>query len=179
MTTRKDAKIMAKSLRGALADRSVSFSHSDCLEIVARQFGYANWNTLLTKLPTREERHVRSQSSGIAASMAVPVPTPNLVTDRVLLTSPDNVETSLEKVGTSETTRIAAPWSKCSFCGKSRHEVRSLIGGCSDWEAARKRGGPEKGDIFICDECVTFAAEINADRFPPSRQMQGRPDSMM
>jgi hypothetical protein len=41
-----DAKAMAKSLRHALAERKIEVSHSDCLEIVARQFGLANWNTL-------------------------------------------------------------------------------------------------------------------------------------
>jgi hypothetical protein len=41
-----DAKAMAKSLRQALAERKIEVSHSDCLEIVSRQFGLANWNTL-------------------------------------------------------------------------------------------------------------------------------------
>lgn len=40
-----DAKAMAKSLRQVLAERKIEVSHSDCLEIVARQFGVANWNT--------------------------------------------------------------------------------------------------------------------------------------
>ena len=41
-----DAKAMAKSLRHALAERKLELSHSDCLDIVSRQFGLANWNTL-------------------------------------------------------------------------------------------------------------------------------------
>lgn len=41
-----DAKAMAKSLRQALAERKIELSHSDCLEIVSRQLGLANWNTL-------------------------------------------------------------------------------------------------------------------------------------
>jgi hypothetical protein len=41
-----DAKAMAKSLRQALAERKIELSHGDCLEIVSRQFGVANWNTL-------------------------------------------------------------------------------------------------------------------------------------
>ena len=44
----------------------------------------------------------------------------------------------------------------CSFCGKSRHEVRSLIeGGCRN-----RRPSP---CVFICDECVTFSAQVIAD----------------
>ena len=45
---------------------------------------------------------------------------------------------------------------RCSFCGKSKQQVRSLIeGGCS-------RGAPQSC-VFICDECVTFCAQVNAD----------------
>jgi hypothetical protein len=96
MRTYKDAKAMAKSLRGALAARRVLLSHSACLEIVAKQFGFADWNTLSAK----------------------------------------------------------AEQLSCSFCGKSKHEVRGLIeGGCSN------RGATPC--VFICDECVAFCAQIN------------------
>src|SRR5262252_66813 len=60
MLTHKDAKMMARSLRDALGNRNVVLSHSDCLEIVARQFGLADWNTLAAKLPAEEERHTRT-----------------------------------------------------------------------------------------------------------------------
>jgi ATP-dependent Lon protease len=56
MRTYKDAKAMAKSLRELLAIRNVSVSHSDCLEIVAQQFGFADWNTLSSKLSNEETR---------------------------------------------------------------------------------------------------------------------------
>lgn len=39
-------KSMAKMLRQAFDDRGVEISHSACLEIVAQQLGYADWNTL-------------------------------------------------------------------------------------------------------------------------------------
>lgn len=45
-----DAKIMAKALRTALAERAISLSHSDCLELVARQFGCTNWNVLAARI---------------------------------------------------------------------------------------------------------------------------------
>lgn len=51
MSTVKDAKSMAKSLRNALAEREVALSHGECLEVVARQLGFADWNTLAAKLP--------------------------------------------------------------------------------------------------------------------------------
>src|SRR6516165_6315185 len=124
MLTHKDAKIMARSLRDALGNRNVLLSHSDCLEIVARQFGLADWNTLAAKLSAEEK----------------------------------NDETA-------ETTTIAAPWTTCSFCGKSRPEVRILFGGCGGWEGFRKRRNPESGErsnVFICNECATLAAQILA-----------------
>jgi hypothetical protein len=118
MPTQKDAKMMARSLRDALGNRNVLLSHSDCLEIVARQFGLADWNTLVAKLPAEE---------------------------------------------TAEPTPIAAPWTTCSFCGKSRPEVRILFGGCGGWEGFRARRNPESGErsnVFICNECATLAAQI-------------------
>jgi|SRR5580704_12804584 hypothetical protein len=106
MRTYQDAKIMAKALRGCLDTRSVSLSHSECLEIVAQQLGYADWNILAAKLNTR--------------------PTAQL---------------------------------SCSFCGKSQHEVRTLIeGGCDRARLASERCS------FICDECVAFSAQVIAER---------------
>ncbi|MBX5001422.1 VOC family protein [Rhizobium lentis] len=45
-----DAKLMAKTLRQALADRGVSVTRSETLEIVARQFGLEQWNILSAKI---------------------------------------------------------------------------------------------------------------------------------
>ncbi len=45
-----DSKLMAKLLRQALAERNVDISHSDSLELVARQFGLANWNILSARI---------------------------------------------------------------------------------------------------------------------------------
>ena len=40
-------KSMARALRSALAERNIDASHSECLEIVARQHGLRDWNTLV------------------------------------------------------------------------------------------------------------------------------------
>jgi hypothetical protein len=45
-----DSKSMAKALRNALAERRIEISHSDSLEIVAQQFGFANWNMLSARI---------------------------------------------------------------------------------------------------------------------------------
>lgn len=45
-----DAKVMARTLRQTLAARNIALSHSECLELVARQFGLADWNTLAARI---------------------------------------------------------------------------------------------------------------------------------
>lgn len=51
-----DPKAMARRLRGALADRGVAVSHSEALELVARELGSRDWNTFAaaraTAVPT-------------------------------------------------------------------------------------------------------------------------------
>lgn len=56
MHTFMDAKLMAKLLRQGLADRSIDLSHSECLELVARQFGVANWNILSARIEGADDR---------------------------------------------------------------------------------------------------------------------------
>ena len=111
MRTYKDAKAMAKALRGSLAAQSVVLSHSQCLEIVAKQFGFADWNTLSAQ--------VLQATSALKA---------------------------------------------CSFCGKSQYSVRGLVeGSCS---RARRVPGvrpSQENCVFICDECITWSAEVVAD----------------
>ncbi len=142
MFTMNKAKSMAKSLRDSLVARNVSLSHSTCLEIVARQLGFADWNTLSAKVPAQ---------GGFE-------------------TPPGKVETHPERDGTSQMTRAAEPWSTCSFCGKSRHEVRFLIAGCGGWEAFRASRGPERSNVFICDECVTLTAQHFANSFGTAKE---------
>jgi len=50
MRTFHDAKAMAKTMRAALAVKSLEISHSEALEIVAGQFGFSNWNILAAKI---------------------------------------------------------------------------------------------------------------------------------
>ena len=46
----RDAKTMAQTLREALKARSVSLTHSESLELVARTFGFPDWNFLAAKI---------------------------------------------------------------------------------------------------------------------------------
>jgi len=50
MRNYRDAKTMAKMLRHHLTERRIELSHSECLELVAKQFGIADWNTLSARI---------------------------------------------------------------------------------------------------------------------------------
>lgn len=67
MRDHRDAKVMAKTLREVLAARDLTITHSEALEIVARQFGLANWNILSAKIEASPE------PSDIAFEQAIPI----------------------------------------------------------------------------------------------------------
>ena len=46
----RDAKTMARTLRTALAEDSLPVTHSQSLELMAKAFGYDNWNILAAKI---------------------------------------------------------------------------------------------------------------------------------
>jgi hypothetical protein len=46
----RDAKTMAHALRDALLQKAVETTHSECLELIAKTFGYENWNILSAKI---------------------------------------------------------------------------------------------------------------------------------
>jgi len=46
----RDAKAMAQTLREALNARSVSLTHSESLELIAKIFGFHDWNVLAAKI---------------------------------------------------------------------------------------------------------------------------------
>ena len=96
----RDAKTMAHSLRQALDARSISITHSDALELIARSFGFDNWNILAAGIEAAKPA---------AAGPAGPEPL------------------------------------CCSFCGKSQHEVATLIAGPAS---------------HICNECVALCTDI-------------------
>jgi catechol 2,3-dioxygenase-like lactoylglutathione lyase family enzyme len=46
MRTFLDSKAMARALRNQLAEKKIALTHSECLELVAEQFGFDSWNVL-------------------------------------------------------------------------------------------------------------------------------------
>lgn len=72
MRTYLQAKAMAKSLRDQLAAKNFSLSHSECLEIVARQFGFGDWNTLASKIRI-ETTSDEAPAESVALEPPIPV----------------------------------------------------------------------------------------------------------
>jgi hypothetical protein len=103
----RDAKAMATSLRQALSDKTVTVSHSESLELVAKAFNLDNWNILAAKIDA--ERTPAAQPAAESGPKTL----------------------------------------HCSFCGKSQHDVLSLI------------AGPL---VFICNECVGLCDNILLDQ---------------
>jgi ClpX C4-type zinc finger/Glyoxalase superfamily protein len=52
----RDAKVMAHSLRDALKTKAMEITHSESLELIAKTFGYENWNILCAKIDTAQPR---------------------------------------------------------------------------------------------------------------------------
>lgn len=52
----RDAKAMAHALRDGLKSRAIETTHSDCLELIAKAFGYDNWNILSAKIEAAKPR---------------------------------------------------------------------------------------------------------------------------
>ena len=69
----RDAKAMAQTLREALNAKSVSLTHSESLELIAKILGCRDWNALAAKIQS---------SNGQTGSAAAPPPTGNIPTDQ-------------------------------------------------------------------------------------------------
>lgn len=68
----RDSKTMAQSLRRALSGRSVTVTHSDSLELIAKVFGLDNWNILAAEIeaekPTRPEAATAAKGAALHCS---------------------------------------------------------------------------------------------------------------
>jgi ATP-dependent Lon protease len=69
----RDAKTMAQTLRQALKAKSVSLTHSESLELVAKTFGFPDWNFLAAKIQAGQpavHSSVAPVPIGVLASMS-------------------------------------------------------------------------------------------------------------
>jgi ATP-dependent Lon protease len=69
----RDAKAMAQTLREALKTKSISLTHSESLELVAKMLGFHDWNELTAKIQSESEGAVANPATLIPASAAPPV----------------------------------------------------------------------------------------------------------
>ena len=70
----RDAKTMAHALRDALKAKAIETTHSEALELIAKAFGYDNWNILSAKIEATEPRakrraHPRRAGSGVTTTL--------------------------------------------------------------------------------------------------------------
>ena len=74
MRTYLEAKGMAKALRAALAVKGVALSHGECLELIAKQLGFDEWNMLSAKIALEtDEREPSTTSDDVSLQPPVPV----------------------------------------------------------------------------------------------------------
>jgi hypothetical protein len=101
-----------RALRDALKAKAIETTHAEALELIAKAFGYENWNILSAKIEAAER----------PAAASTPLP--------------------------AEPRHDPAPPKivYCSFCGKSQHQVLTVIAGPSS--------------VFLCDKCVDLCTDI-------------------
>lgn len=73
MRTFHDAKLMAKILRRAFTDRKIEISHSETLEIISSQFGFANWDVLAAKIDATKNETGNMAGNGTMLQPSIPV----------------------------------------------------------------------------------------------------------
>jgi hypothetical protein len=70
----RDAKAMAHALREALKAKAIETTHSDCLELIAKAFGYETWNILSAKIAAEQPRTGDARALATAAQGGSPPP---------------------------------------------------------------------------------------------------------
>jgi ATP-dependent Lon protease len=63
----RDAKAMAQTLRAALSGKSVSFTHSESQELIAKILGFRDWNVLAARIQASQPTATGFQASTSAA----------------------------------------------------------------------------------------------------------------
>jgi hypothetical protein len=67
----RDAKAMAQTLREALTARSVSLTHSESLELIAKVLGFRDWNVLAARIQS-ERKPVTEQGTTARGTTSAP-----------------------------------------------------------------------------------------------------------
>ena len=67
----RDAKAMARSLRHALKAKAIETTHTEALELIAKAFGYENWNILSAKIEEAEPSASVTPPASVGRSFSV------------------------------------------------------------------------------------------------------------
>jgi len=70
----RDAKAMARALRDALKAKAIETTHAGALELIAKAFGYENWNILSAKIEAAEPAASGERTLSVAAQNNPPPP---------------------------------------------------------------------------------------------------------
>jgi ClpX C4-type zinc finger/Glyoxalase superfamily protein len=70
----RDAKAMARALRDALKAKTIEITHAEALELIAKAFGYENWNILSAKIEAAEPAVSDERALAVAAQDNPPPP---------------------------------------------------------------------------------------------------------
>jgi Glyoxalase superfamily protein/ClpX C4-type zinc finger len=70
----RDAKVMARALRDALKAKAVETTHSESMELIAKAFGYENWNILSAKIEAAESPLSAQRSLSLSGTQVDPAP---------------------------------------------------------------------------------------------------------
>lgn len=68
----RDAKAMAQTLREALHAKSVSFTHSESQELIAKVLGFRDWNVLAAKIQASQPA-MTSVRAAVPAEASIPI----------------------------------------------------------------------------------------------------------
>jgi uncharacterized protein len=71
----RDAKAMAQTLREALKDKSVTLTHSECLELVAKVLGFHDWNVLSARIQSERQPLVAEPTAQTPIAVGAGLPT--------------------------------------------------------------------------------------------------------
>jgi ClpX C4-type zinc finger/Glyoxalase superfamily protein len=63
----RDAKVMARALHDALKAKAIETTHAETLELIAKAFGYENWNILSAKIEAAEPAASEDRTISVAA----------------------------------------------------------------------------------------------------------------
>jgi len=184
MHTFLDAKQMARALRQGLADKNLQLSHSDCLELVALQFGFADWNTLAARINAEAQPPLlpagwtlTGVGRGNAYRAGLDPDLPGAM--RVASTSPNEI-VDIDETGGLMCTIPADPWR-----GKTIRLVAELMGkavergaiwvklDAADGRPINVANAPTRGDFGWTSRTVVMAVPETAALLRYGLQLAG------